>query len=81
MRERKGQGVFLPLCFCAATRRSCKTGAERLTFGTAKRVRMGRIGVEDLHDFRRGLGKVYPKNKPLKVRSILTFYFRISPNF
>jgi hypothetical protein len=41
----------------------------------------GRIGVEDLCDFRRGLGKVYLKNKPLKVRSILIFYFRISPNF
>ena len=29
-REKKEQGVFLPLCFCAAPRRSGKTGTERL---------------------------------------------------
>ena len=41
----------------------------------------GRIGVEGLPDFRRGLERAFPKSKLLKARLILKFYLGISPGF
>lgn len=66
-RERKGQAVLLPLVLLRGTEEVGKTGTERLTSGPAKRVRMGRIGVEGFFDFRRGLGglRIWPLLSPI----------------
>ncbi len=51
--RKKGKRFFYRLCFCAAVRMSRKTGTEDFTSGPAKRVRLWRIVVEGLYDFRR----------------------------
>ena len=55
-RERKGQAVFSACAF--ARLRGCSAKLERKysTRGPAKRVQSGRIAVEGLYDFLRGLG-------------------------
>lgn len=56
-RERKGQAAFPPLVLLRG-REGGRAKLERKDFTRrpAKRVRSGRIGVEGLCDFRRGLG-------------------------
>lgn len=77
----KSKGFFSPCAFARPRGGRAKLERKDLRFGLAKRVRRGRIGVEGLHDFRRGLGIACPKSNVLIGRFILTFYFRISPNF
>jgi len=51
-RARKGQAALRRLVLSSGTEGVGKTGTERLHSGPAKRVRMGRIGVEGFFDFR-----------------------------
>ncbi|WP_273567497.1 hypothetical protein [Maribacter halichondriae] len=58
-RGRKGQAALRHLFFRAAPRGSEKPERKDFPDGPVKRVRMGRIEVEEFADFRRGLNLGY----------------------
>ena len=72
-RERKGQGFISPCGFVRPQGGRAKLERKDFPSGPAKRVQMGRVGVEGLFDFSRGLGKVCAKGKLMKARLILIF--------
>ncbi|SDM49621.1 hypothetical protein SAMN04488514_109150 [Kriegella aquimaris] len=57
--EKSASGLFAACSFARHLGGRAKLQWKDIAFGPAKRVRMGRIAVEGLHDFRRSLGHIF----------------------
>ncbi|SDM86244.1 hypothetical protein SAMN04488514_1162 [Kriegella aquimaris] len=57
--EKSASGLFAACSFARHLGGRAEPERKDAPLGPAKRVRMGRIAVEGLHDFRRGLGHIF----------------------